>query len=173
MKRLIDDAKAGDAAALTQLIDAHKTFAFNIAFDIVKDAEDAKDVVQQSFLKVLEKLPTFRNESKFSTWLYRIVFNESLRFKNERSKLQEIKASNETVKHLEEYGKGIEYDANSATEALERLVDKEKLVLGLFYLSGKTIDEIRQITNFSKSNIKVLLHRGRIHLRKKLLINDD
>lgn len=168
MKGLIDLAKEGDTAALTQLINEHKMFAFNIALSIVKDSDEAKDITQQSFLIVLEKINSFRNESAFSTWLYKIVYNESVKVCRKRKRVINISLENlvasDIAEEVDEFGEM----EQSLVDALDRMGERERLVLTLFYLADKSIDDISNITNLGRSHIKVLLYRGRIRLRKQL-----
>ena len=171
MRDLIERAKKGDPSALTTLVNAHKDLAFNLALGIVKDADDAKDVTQQSFLKVLEHIRDFRSEAKFSTWLFKIVYNESLKFNSRRSKMLPLNDSGH--EELIEEDVSREEFSNKVTRVIEKLGAKEKLVLRLFYLGGKQIREIEQITGFSNNNVKVLLHRGRTQLRRLFSIEDD
>lgn len=160
---IIEKAKLGDTVSLSLLIDNHKSLAYNLAFRIMKDHDDSKDVVQESFIKVFEKIHQFQNKAKFSTWLYRIVLNEALKKKHDnRSKLFE------PLSALSEMPTVDEVVVPSINGALEALTENEKLVVTLFYLGEKSTKEIQDVTGFSISNIKILLHRARIKLKKEL-----
>ena len=78
--QIIKKAISGDSVALTKLVDKYKDIAYNLALSIVKNKEDAKDIAQDSFLRILENISRFRNDSNFSTWLYKIVYNQSIGF---------------------------------------------------------------------------------------------
>jgi RNA polymerase sigma factor (sigma-70 family) len=167
---LVKKAIAGDSGALSQLIDKYKDNAYNLAISIVKDKESAKDITQDSLLKVLENINRFRNESKFSTWLYRIVYNESLQhiLKIKKANLTDI----ESVK-IEIYSDDIPSAENKYLkvdlyQAIERLETNERHTILLFYLGEKSVKEINAITGLSKPNIKVILHRARKKLYKYL-----
>jgi RNA polymerase sigma factor (sigma-70 family) len=164
--RVLQDAISGDPSALANLIDKHKDIAFNLAIGIVKNREDAKDITQDSFLKVLENIHKFRNEAKFSTWLYKIVYNLSIHFVQKHGRVQlEDSSNNPHFQHL----LSDEYNSDNYEElyrAIEKLEDTEKTLIKLFYLCEKSIKEIRIITGLTISNIKVILHRA----RKKLTI---
>ena len=69
---------AGDLSKFTFLVENYKDMAYSIALRMVNNQEDAEDVVQDSFIKVYQSLGTFRQESKFSTWFYKIVVNTAL-----------------------------------------------------------------------------------------------
>lgn len=171
---ILKKAKAGDAAALNQLLDQYKDIAFSIAFRILKNEDDAEDVVQDSFIRVFESIKKFRNESKFSTWLYRIVYNESIQKQKSNSKYSCSDVyENEEVIDIQVIDDALQKMVDSERskkirEALDQLHPQESLVLTLYYLEEKTIKEIHKITQLSKSNIKVILHRARKNLYGKL-----
>jgi RNA polymerase sigma-70 factor (ECF subfamily) len=73
--RLVAAARAGDQEAFKELVRRHQRKAYAVALGIVRDTDDARDVVQDAFLKVHEKLDTFDGDAQFFTWLYRIVAN--------------------------------------------------------------------------------------------------
>jgi RNA polymerase sigma-70 factor (ECF subfamily) len=75
---LIEAAKAGDPSAFRKLIERHQRRAFTIAVGLVRDENDAREIVQEAFLRVHRGLPTFQGGSSFFTWLYRIVTNLSI-----------------------------------------------------------------------------------------------
>ncbi|MFH0842129.1 MAG: RNA polymerase sigma factor [Bacteroidota bacterium] len=170
---LVKKAIAGDSGALSQLIDKYKDNAYNLAISIVKDKESAKDITQDSLLKVLENIHLFRNESKFSTWLYRIVYNESLQhiLKIKKVNLTDIESA-----IIERYPDDIQSAENESlnvdlNKAIERLETNERHIILLFYLEEKSIKEINTITGLSKPNIKVILHRARKKLYKHLKLD--
>lgn len=166
----ISKAILGDSEALTLLINEYKDIAYNLALGIVKNKENAKDITQDSFLKVLENIKGFRNESKFSTWLYKIVYNQSIQFiqKTNSTNFSDIDSgkandfsndfSNGEDKYLELY------------QIIDQLEDNERNIVKLFYLAEKSIKDINSITGLSVSNIKVILHRARKRLHEKLNI---
>jgi RNA polymerase sigma factor (sigma-70 family) len=164
---ILKKAISGDLNALTILVDKYKDIAFNLAISIVKNEEDAKDITQDSFLKVLENIKSFRNESKFTTWLYRIVYNLAIQSERRRSKTDSIDSiSNNLIDNQIE-----SFDSYEKTQiiksSLDILDENERLIVTLFYLGEKSLKEIRIITTFSVSNIKVILYRS----RKKMKAN--
>ena len=74
----IDKVLKGDANAYAHLINKYKDMTYTLAMKIVKNHEDAEEVAQDSFLKAYEKLDSFKGDSKFSTWLYTIVYRNSI-----------------------------------------------------------------------------------------------
>jgi RNA polymerase sigma factor (sigma-70 family) len=169
---LIKNAIAGDSEALSLLINKYKNIAYNLATSIVKDKESAKDITQDSFLKVLENIYRFNNESKFSTWLYRIVYNESIQYikKNQKASITDIdiesaKIENYTEEILTSEDQYLDLDLY---QAIERLDENERNIILLFYLAEKSLKEINTITGLSISNVKVILHRSRKKLYENL-----
>jgi RNA polymerase sigma factor (sigma-70 family) len=78
---LVDRAKSGDRAALEKLVLRHQAWIFNIAIRMVFHPQDAEEVTQEVLIKVITKLSTFKGESQFRTWLYRIAANHVLNMK--------------------------------------------------------------------------------------------
>lgn len=164
--QIIKKAISGDSEALTTLIDKYKDIAYNLALSIVKNREDAKDITQDSFLKVLENIHRFRSDSKFSTWLYRIVYNQAIGFSKKESRsdtadyyvLVDTSAENDNQ----------EDKIQELYKAINLLDDSDRNIIMLFYLAEKSIKEIVQITGLSVSNIKVILHRARKKLFEKM-----
>ena len=74
----LDKAIHGERTGLEYLVDAYKEMAYTIAIRIVSNSEDAEEVVQDSFLKAFKYLDQFKRASKFSTWLYRIIYTTAL-----------------------------------------------------------------------------------------------
>src|SRR6266404_3710038 len=81
---LVEKAQSGDRAALEQLVLRHQAWIYNIAVRMVFQPQDAEEVTQEVLVKVITKLSTFKGESKFRTWLYRIAANHVLNMKRHR-----------------------------------------------------------------------------------------
>ncbi len=164
--QIIKKAITGDSESLTVLIDKYKDIAFNLALSIVKNREDAKDITQDSFLKVLENIDRFRNGSKFSTWLYRIVYNQSIGFVKRGNRTNMVDYSG--LVDISEKNDNQEDEIQDLYKAINLLEDTDRNIIMLFYLAEKSIKEIAQITGLSIGNIKVILHRARKKLFEKM-----
>lgn len=166
--QILRDAISGDRDALSSLINKYKDTAFNLAISIVKDQEDAKDIIQESFLKVLENIHKFRNDSKFSTWLYKIVYNQSIGLVQKKGKMK-FQDFNKNSVALQMFETDIEIDRYEALyKAIDQLAESEYMLIQLYYMAEKSIKDIHQITGMSVPNIKVSLHRARKKLAEKL-----
>src|SRR6267154_4578652 len=87
---LVEQAKNGDRAALEKLILRHQAWVYNIAVRMVFRPHDAEEVTQEVLVKVITKLSTFKGESTFRTWLYRIAANHVLNMKRRSAEAQEL-----------------------------------------------------------------------------------
>jgi len=162
---------AGDPEAFRYFLKKYQDMAFHVAVSIVKDSYYAEEVVQDAFMKAFRGLKSFNQKAKFKTWFYRIVINESFQRlrKNKREKVsyapaEEILVLERNPLFLSEEEEQKELIAH----ALNQLAPKESLVLGLFYLDDYSLDEICNITGWSLSNTKVILHRARKNIRTML-----
>lgn len=165
----IDRVLAGETEAFRYFITTYKDMAFNIALSIVKDSAHAEDVVQESFINAFNGLKSFKRNSKFSSWFYRVVTNNSF------TKLKKINRHIE----IEKIEKNSDIDSSSPEElqisirdAMRLLSANESLALNLHYLEGLSLKEIAEITNWSLSNSKVILHRARKRFRQ-IIENDN
>jgi RNA polymerase sigma factor (sigma-70 family) len=159
----------GDPEAFRQIITKYKDMAYSIAMSVVKDEFYAEEIIQGSFIIAYDKLSTFKGASKFSTWFYRIVINESFKVakKHKTEFVDFVEIPPEISGEIDNVILKLEADDQKyiINEALKKLSPKESLVLRLFYLDENSIEEIAGITGWSSSNIKVVLHRARINLR--------
>lgn len=170
----IDKVLQGDTNAFAYLINKYKDMAYTVAIKIVKSHEDAEEVAQDSFLKAYEKLDSFKGNSKFSTWLYTIVYRNSI------TKIRKKKVATTDIDDyvMDNYSEGSEFPQLEAIkngeqqkyvrEAIDRLPEKDALLITLFYMNESSVEEIEQITNLTQSNIKVKLFRARKKLNTEL-----
>lgn len=162
----------GQTEEFRYFIKEYKDLAFSVAFSVVKNEFTAAEVVQESFVKAYENLKSFKGQSKFSTWLCRIVINES--FKIARKEKRTV--SENGIVAIKDYQENpVVFDELKETEqkyyineCLNRLPANECLVLRLFYLAENSIKEICEMTGWSESNVKVHLHRGRKNMHEML-----
>lgn len=177
----IDKVLQGDTNAFAYLINKYKDMAYTIAIKIVKSHEDAEEVAQDSFLKAYEKLDSFKGNSKFSTWLYTIVYRNSI------TKIRKKKVATSDIDEyvMDNYSEGSDFPQIEAIkngeqqkyvrEAINRLPEKDAILITLFYMNESSIEEIEQITSLTQTNIKVKLFRARKKLNNELslLLKDE
>jgi RNA polymerase sigma factor (sigma-70 family) len=168
----IDKVLAGDSSAFAVLVERHKNNVFNICIKILENREEAEEVAQDTFLKVFEKLNTFKKEAKFSTWLFRIAYNMSISQRRKTKVVQlevddyfmESYAEDDLVESLNI--ESIELREAELKSAIARLDNEQQLLLQLYYDKDLSIIEVAKITNLTESNVKVKIHRARKKLFK-------
>ncbi|WP_420385045.1 RNA polymerase sigma factor [Roseivirga sp.] len=171
MELIIAKVKQGDMVAFNALIDEYKGMAFTLALKMMKNREDAEEVAQDAFVKAYKYINQFEGKSKFSTWLYTIVYNTALtRLKKKKLDMQDIEGhviedSSAYAESGSEWRK-LQKDERSSyiQQALELLVSEDQIVITLFYLNENSLAEICEITGWELSNVKVRLHRARKRL---------
>jgi RNA polymerase sigma factor (sigma-70 family) len=170
----IQNVLNGDADAFRFIVREHKDNAYTLAISVVKDEALARDVVQVAFIKAYTQLGTFRKESGFSTWFYRIVINEAFNRQTKEKKkpvaLETVSPDEPGVEEIDAVFSKMEQDdqQNYINEALMRLPANYSLALRLFYLNEFSLDEITQITGWTNANTRVLLYRARKEIKQVL-----
>ena len=156
----------GNLNEFEKLITDSKVGALSIAESMVKNKSDANDVMQEAYINAFNYLHTFNGNSRFGTWFYRIVVNQSLKWLRKRKRMNEIQhlvyQTNETIDETHRLEQLEKHERKQSIQiVLKLLKPKEALMLNMFYLHEFSIKEIHENTGFSISNIKVLLHRAR------------
>ena len=166
----INEVIAGNAASFAVLIDRHKDLVFTIAMNITRNREDAEEVAQDSFLKAFQKLASFRKESGFQTWLYRIAYNEAIS-KIRKNKIRTLDLEEEIMEgtpdeEVEEEIAGLDEQEQKLviSKILDKLPEIDRVIVTLFYLDNNPVTGIAEVTGLGESNVKVRLHR----VRKKI-----
>jgi RNA polymerase sigma-70 factor (ECF subfamily) len=171
--QIIESAKKGDQSAFQKIVDKYRTQVASIAYKMVGDYEDAKDISQIVFVKTYQNLEDFDTTKKLSTWLYRITINASIDFirKHKKHKHElldnifgELKEKKEDVEKLYQRSL-INWAIKSSMEALN---SRQKAVFVLRDLEGLDIKEVAQITGMPQATVRWYLHRARSKLRGEL-----
>ena len=173
---LIIKAQNGGQEAFKRLVDKYRSQVIGVAFKMVGDYEDAKDISQLVFVKTYQNLHRFELGKKFSTWLYRITINASIdflrkyrRYKHEsvEDNLQELKENKGDAEEV--YRRGL---IRAAIEkSLERLSFKQKSVFVLRDLEGLDIKSVSQVMAMPQATVRWYLHRARSRIRQELQKN--
>lgn len=166
---LIDRILAGEQALYAELVNAHKRYAFTIAFKILQNKPEAEEAAQDAFIKAYHHLASFNREAKFSTWLYRIVFNTAISYKRKnRQQFQSIE--NTVVRYAADAEGTLERNDKQryVTMAMARLNEADRTALTLFYLEEFSLEEIADITGMQANTAKVRIHRARLRLAEEL-----
>lgn len=179
MKNLSDDeiirsVLKGNSADFIFLVDRYKNKAFSMLKRMLKSTEDAEEVLQDCFMKAYNNLKTFKFESKFSTWFYRIVYNSALtKLSSQKRRIETEMTSVEDHFNLESEYNSAEIEKKDVSElihvTISKLPERYSAIITMFYLNEMTIDEISEAMGLTISNVKVMLHRSRNALRDLVL----
>jgi RNA polymerase sigma-70 factor (ECF subfamily) len=170
---LLRQAGLGQPQALAQVVQRYQALAYTVALRVVGNPQDAEEVVQDAFLKAFAALAQFQRAAKFSTWLYRIVYNTALTKKRSRPALSDLSLSLDTAEEPAITADG--WDAMRHADqkkylalALARLPSEDALVLTLHYLGEQSIAELCVILDKKISAVKMQLLRSRKQLEQAL-----
>jgi RNA polymerase sigma-70 factor (ECF subfamily) len=172
-----------DERAFRELIEGHRDRVFNITFRMLGNRAEAEDVAQEVFITVFKTIETFREESKFSTWLYRVTVNHcknrikylARRHDRDRDELDETSNGHNNNHAIGGPGptapdralEGAQME-KLLQDAIGNLDDEHRVVVVLRDVEDLSIEEICEITGLPDGTVKSRLHRARLALRKKL-----
>ena len=172
---LIEQTLAGNQAAYADLVKRHQRFVFTLALRFAKNREDAEEIAQDCFIKAYRSLSAFQRQSKFSTWLYSIVYTTAMTFlRKKRIDTDSIDDEN-TYIQLENVSSS--HDINSAenksrsyylNQAITQLMPDDAAIITLFYMGEQSLDEIGKTLGIETNTVKVKLFRARQRLKEKL-----
>ncbi len=177
---LIELAKQKDRSAFKTLVETSQDMVYNTLLGILQNAEDAEDVAQEVFVQVYESLKTFKGESKFSTWVYRITLSKAtdhIRKKNRKKRfafLQSLYGKNEeqVIDPPNFHHPGVEMEnkenATILFGAIDKLLPNQKAAFILNKLEGLSYKEIGEVLDISDAAVDSLLQRAREKLKKIL-----
>ncbi len=166
---IIDRVLAGDRAAYARLVDNYKSYAYTIAFKIVNNRPEAEEVAQDAFIKAFNYLRSFNRTARFSTWLYRIVFNTAISYKRKNRQLfQDIETAEKEPGERADAAAEKDDKQVFLTRALEQLNPTDRYALELYYLQEFTLEEVAETMGQNINTIKVRVHRARLRLAEEL-----
>ena len=167
---LINEVLKGKISSFGLLIDKYQKPVYNLIFNMVEDEDQAKDIVQDVFIKVYEKLESFNFKHKFFSWLYRIAINDTINFLKNRKKFEtlteqnEIQAEKTTNDHKEEQRRQLH-------AALRELRTDHRVLILLKYFFGLSYEEISDVMKIQEKMVKARLFMAREKLREVLIKN--
>lgn len=171
---IIDRILGGDTEAFAVLVAQHQRRALSLAERMMQNTEDARDVVQDAFVKAYKSLSRFNRDATFSTWLYRIVYTTSLNALEKRKRMPLYDMLDEETAPA--WIEPTVFESMEASHIDEIISDEMKsmnpiyaTILELFYVDDRSYDEIVSITGLPLGTVKTRLNRGRTLLRTALL----
>jgi RNA polymerase sigma-70 factor, ECF subfamily len=178
---LVARARAKDFAAFEQLLGRYEDKVFRLAYRFVRNETDAKEVLQDTFLSIWRKLDTFKGDSQFGSWVYRIAANNALMRLRAQRRHPEISTEELPIGYLDNYGQPMPAGENWAKrpddqlqsgelrEHIQKAVDALPEIYRTVFLirdvEGLSTEETAQMLDISVPTVKTRLHRARIALR--------
>jgi RNA polymerase sigma-70 factor (ECF subfamily) len=169
--RLLDLCRQGDAHAFETLFRKYQTYVYNIGLGMLSNSEDAADVTQETFLRLHRSLDSFRGDSSFSTWLYRVAVNlcitELRRKSRTRFQFLDDLAHDEEATLFEESGPtpdeaiALEEDRRVVHQVLRTLPPDYRAIMVLRHFQQLAYEEIAEVLDLSLSQVKTRLFRAR------------
>jgi RNA polymerase sigma-70 factor, ECF subfamily len=157
----------GDLEAFEPLVLRYQRALFNVAWRMLGDREDARDVVQGAFIKAWEKLASFDPQYRFFSWIYRIVVNESLNLRDRRPDLQaldaEVPAPGGPEQRLQDRER-----SDCLQAALLQLAEGDRQVIVLRHFAELSYAEIGEALGLAEKTVKSRLHEARQRLGRAL-----
>ncbi len=175
---LIQNLREGDEAAFKYLVDNYQDKVYNTALGLLQNDKDAEDVAQEVFIQVFRSIKNFKEESKLSTWLYRITTGKALdllRSKKSKKRFGLIRRltgeGDEAAFELPDFhhpGVALEKKENAAKlfRAIRQLPENQKTAFVLHKLENMSYEEISRVLNTSLPAVESLMHRAKLNLQK-------
>lgn len=166
-KQIVARAQQGDTAAFETLVDMHAKYVYNLALRVVQNPQEAEDLAQEAFLRAWRGLPAFRGQSKFSTWLYRIVtnlcYNHLPHIKRELVSLIPDEEANglPDVRYAPEEGVLDNELRAHLHDVIKELPESYRLLITLRHLQDMSYKEISQVTGMPLGTVKTGIFRAR------------
>jgi RNA polymerase sigma-70 factor (ECF subfamily) len=177
---LVAMAKAGDKDAFGVLVERHESKIYGLCIKMLGNPEDAEDVLQEVFIKAFQALPGFREEARFSTWLYRIAHNACL-MRIRKKKLETVSLDRpldveegHIKRDVTDWSTDPRIDVMSEelssvlTRHINELSPDNRIVFVLRDIHGLSTDDTANVLGLSVPAVKSRLHRARLYLRERL-----
>lgn len=168
---IIKEVLGGKSEQFEHILNRYGGQVFNLIAHIVPCKEDAEELTQDVFIKVFRQLLSFKKESSFSTWIYRIATNTALsaarKRKHDTLQLDDTAYSDIPVEIIDEaLDNSSEEQLQKLSEAIDKLNAEEQALITLYYMNERPIEEVATIMGMTQSNVKIKLYRT----RKKLYL---
>ena len=177
---LVEAFRAKDQGAYIELVERYTEKAHNLAVRITRSREDAEEILQDVFITVFNKIDSFKGESAFSSWLYRVTVNTAFMKLRKRKKHASVEldaripsTNGWTMDRSDScdinYMTSRHQLRHELEEAISKLPDEYKLIFVLRDVDGLSNQEVGEVLSLSVPAVKSRLHRSRSMLRKRLM----
>ncbi len=172
---IVEQVLAGQTRAFASLVDKYKDMVFTLAIGLIRNREEAEETAQDAFLKAFHAIPKFQRKSKFSTWLYRITYNECIsrlrKKKNRIVSFEDLENTESGINFIESESDWEEREEQKRelNKVLLKLNESDRTIIMLYYYDGCPVEEISSVISISQSNVKTRLFRIRNKLHAELI----
>ena len=173
---IIEKVISGEKEAYRYLVEKYKDLSYSLALKIVKDPMQAEEVAQEAFIKAYRSLKMFNKKSKFSTWLFRIVYTTAISLLRKEKKYVSYDDTVNTEPMEDENNSLEQNDRKVLLEnALATLGPEDSTAVTLYYLHQYSMDEVAETMGLKISTVKVKIHRARKKLASELrkVLNEE
>lgn len=179
-EELINKLKQGDGAGFKAIVELYQDMVYNTTLSIVQNAEDADDITQEVFVQVYLSVKTYKGESKFSTWIYRIAISKALDHEKRKKRKKRFafvqslfgNGVQENTLPIDFHHPGVQLEnkqrASALFKALKKLPEKQRIAFTLHKLEGGSYQEIAEIMGTTLYAIESLIGRAKSNLQKIL-----
>jgi len=173
--QLIDQALTGDRSAFTRLVEINQDRLFASMLQVTGSPDEAEEVVQDAFIRAFIKLDTFKRNSQFFTWLYRIAFNSALtRRRRKRAKVSLDQAREHGGLEIADQGHAVDEPMlrreriDMVRQSMQTLTDEHRSILVLREMQEHSYEEIAEMLDISIGTVRSRLSRARRQLKLSL-----
>jgi RNA polymerase sigma-70 factor, ECF subfamily len=169
-RELLVRVQSGDAGAFDALVQRYLPRARQLARRIMSDPDDADDLVQDAFLRALDRIATFDAGRAFGPWFNRLLVNTGIDLKRKQAVRRTDSQDPEAVAGRSSPYRDVERSElrHSLAEAMERLPDRQRLIVSLFEVDGHSTEEVADMLKVSQVTVRWHLHQARRTLREAL-----
>lgn len=170
MKRI----KTGDQQAFRTLVEQHQQYAFSLAFRILCNEDEAKDAVQESFIKIWKHIDAYKPDMKFTTWIYKIVTNSAIdRLRShKRINTVPIDIMGESLGRIQNHNPEEQADNEDLARLIRAIAQKlpitQRLIFILRDIHGFPSEEVECILDLPENSVKSNLYHARKAVREKI-----
>ncbi|MBX7131997.1 MAG: sigma-70 family RNA polymerase sigma factor [Fimbriimonadaceae bacterium] len=182
---LIRRCQQGDRTAFNDLVHRHEKRAYQYAFRLTSNPDEASDIVADAFIRIYNALQNFRSQSAFTTWMYRILTNCYLDLKKKEKNKQTVSleqtmqtSSGEVERQIEDDGPGPDLEVEkiareqAVQDAIQQLPEYQRAMLVMYHVEMLSYEQIAEALDLPLGTVKSRLNRARLSLRE-LLVKDE
>lgn len=180
-EKIVKQLKSGDFSNYDKIVESYKNRVFGMAYKFTNDYNETQDLAQEVFLKIYRQIKNFREESKLSTWIYRISINTCLDWKKKKNRLKSINFSNMVNEENKDQNIDIKdesmlpdeiiikgEDQKQVHKLIYELSNKYKTVLIMYHFNEMSYKDIATALNIPQRTVETRLYRARRTLKDKI-----